>query len=1091
MVIGSGPIIIGQAAEFDYAGTQACQSLREEGCEVVLVNSNPATIMTDTEIADRVYIEPLTVEFAERIIARERPDGLAPGLGGQTGLNLATKLAAAGILEKYNVKLLGTPLTSIRMAEDREEFRSLMNRLGEPVPESWVIEGEEELRDLSAQDGLPWPLIVRPAYTLGGTGGGIAHTPQELMEIGSLGLKLSMRHQILVERYLAGWKEVEYEVMRDGADTCITICNMENFDPMGVHTGDSIVVAPSQTLSDKEYQMLRSASLKIIRALGIEGGCNVQLALDPKSFQYYVIEVNPRVSRSSALASKATGYPIARVSAKICVGLRLDEIQNAVTQKTLACFEPALDYCVVKIPRWPFDKFVTADRSIGTQMKATGEVMAIGRSFESALLKAVRSLEVGAHFLRAKGIDTWSEMELENGLRVATDQRLFAIAEAFRRGWEIREVQSLTFVDPWFLRKVRYLVQLEERFPAETPSDSPEFLAALREAKVNGISDRALAEKCGVSEGEIREFRWERGIKPVYKMVDTCAAEFEAATPYFYSTYETEDEALQAEPPAPVDGTPAVPAKKKVIVIGSGPIRIGQGIEFDYCTVHGVWALRDAGYESIVVNNNPETVSTDFDTSDRLYFEPLTVENMLAIIREEKPEGVIVQFGGQTAINLAQPLHEQGIKILGSSFESIDVAEDRDKFEQLLTENGIPKPAGRAVRSTEAALEVAEEIGYPVLVRPSYVLGGRAMEIVHNQDDLLNYMRYVVDVSPDAPILVDKYVLGKEAEVDVISDGVDCLVPGIMEHIERAGVHSGDSMAVFPPQSLSDNVMDKMVQYAIKVARALKVVGLMNIQFVVEGEEVYILEVNPRASRTVPYLSKITGVPMVNVATRCMLGETLASMGYVTGLYAGGKERPAHHVSVKAPVFSFAKLTKVDVNLGPEMKSTGEIMGTDKDYPRALYKAMVASGVDVPRHGAIIATVADPDKQEALSLLRGYRDLGYRIYATSGTASFLQQNGIEAEQANKIHEGGNTLISLIQSGKVNLLINTVSRNKRSEREAALLRRAAVENGVPCLTSLDTAAALLEALAARVPGHANEDARPHCLTIDEYCALGAS
>jgi len=1089
MVIGSGPIIIGQAAEFDYAGTQACQSLREEGCKVVLINSNPATIMTDTEIADRVYIEPLTVEFAERVIARERPDGIAPGLGGQMGLNLATKLAQQGVLEKYDVQLLGTPLASIRMAEDREEFRSLMRRIGEPVPESWVIESVSQLRELSAQPNLPWPLIIRPAYTLGGTGGGIAHNAEELIEIGSLGMRLSMRHQVLVERYLAGWKEIEYEVMRDGVDTCITICNMENFDPMGIHTGDSIVVAPSQTLSDKEYQMLRTASLKIIRSLGIEGGCNVQLALDPKSFQYFVIEVNPRVSRSSALASKATGYPIARVSAKIAIGLRLDEIPNAVTKKTLACFEPALDYCVVKIPRWPFDKFVTADRTVGTQMKATGEVMSIGRTFEAALLKAIRSLEVGAYGLRAKNLPNWTEMELEVGLRQATDERLFAVAEAFRRGWEIREVRTLTNVDPWFLYKIRDLVRLEEQFEGQAPSDAPEFLTRLREAKMCGLADRTIADRGGVKEADVRELRWRHGIKPVFKMVDTCAAEFESATPYFYSAYESEDEAcagVQVFGSSGIQEEPTRTHRRKAIVIGSGPIRIGQGIEFDYCTVHGVWALREAGYESIVINNNPETVSTDFDTSDRLYFEPLTTENVLAIVQEEQPEGVIVQFGGQTAINLAKPLHDAGVPILGSSFDSIDIAEDRDRFERLLRELDIPKPPGRAVRSIEAALEVAEEIGFPVLVRPSYVLGGRAMEIVRSREELVNYMHYVVEVSPDAPILVDKYVVGKEAEVDVIGDGVDCLIPGVMEHIERAGVHSGDSMAVFPPQSLSQGVIDKMVDYAIRVARALKIIGLMNIQFVVEGEEVFILEVNPRASRTVPYLSKITGVPMVQVATRCMLGEKLSDMGYTTGLYAGGPDRPVRHVSVKAPVFSFAKLTRVDVNLGPEMKSTGEIMGTDFDYPRALYKAMVASGVDVPRQGAIIATIADPDKQEALPLLRRCHELGYRLHATAGTAGYLEQNGIEAEQANKIHEGGRTLISLIQEGKIILLINTVSNNKRSEREAALLRRAAVENGVPCLTSLDTVAALLDALEARTDG-ADGDAKPHCLTIDEYCA----
>jgi carbamoyl-phosphate synthase large subunit len=1102
MVIGSGPIVIGQAAEFDYAGTQACRALREEGCEVVLVNSNPATIMTDTEVADRVYIEPLTVDFADRIMERERPDGLLPTLGGQTGLNLATQLATQGVLERHGVRLLGTPLKSIQRAEDRERFRRLMKRIGEPVPESWIVESLGELRELAAA-ALPYPMIIRPAYTLGGTGGGIAHTAEELIEIGSLGLKLSMRKQILVERCLSGWKEIEYEVMRDGADTCITICNMENFDPMGIHTGDSIVVAPSQTLSDKEYQMLRSASLKIIRALGIEGGCNVQLALDPHSFQYFVIEVNPRVSRSSALASKATGYPIARVAAKIAVGLRLDEIRNAVTQRTLACFEPALDYCVVKIPRWPFDKFVTADRRVGTQMKATGEVMAIGRTFEAALLKAVRSLEIGIYGLRARNINTWSDMQIEEALRHATDERLFAVAEAFRRGWVVREVQELTDIDPWFLHKIRDLVAMEERIKAA--GGSSDRGCCLDEAKQMGFSDRTIAELWGVPEAEVREERRRAGLRPAYKMVDTCAAEFDAETPYFYSTYEpgAEDEAAAKEchpqmtqmnadekrgfhPTAISADHIQRGRRKKALVIGSGPIRIGQGIEFDYCSVHSVWALREAGYESIIVNNNPETVSTDFDTSDRLYFEPLTAEDVLAVIEEEQPEGVIVQFGGQTAINLAEPLHRAGVPILGTPFPYIEIAEDRDKFEQLLRDLEIPKPVGRAVKSAEAAVEVAESIGYPVLVRPSWVLGGRAMEIVQNRDDLLAYMTYAVDVSPDAPILVDKYVLGKEVEVDVISDGVDCLIPGIMEHIERAGVHSGDSMAVYPPQSLSESVIGQIVQHSIDIARALRVSGLMNIQFVVDREEASILEVNPRASRTVPYLSKITAIPMVRVATQVMLGARLKDLGYGTGLHPGpiGANGHVPHVSVKAPVFSFAKLGKVDVYLGPEMKSTGEIMGTDVDYPRALYKAMVASGVDVPVKGSMIATIADADKTEALPIVRRFADLGFRIYATEGTAQFLTESGIGTTRVNKLSQGPNNLVDLIQSGKIDLLLNTISRDRQTEREAALIRRASVENGVPCLTSLDTAKALLTALSSR-PGAGALVETPHCMTIDEY------
>jgi len=1092
MVIGSGPIIIGQAAEFDYAGTQACRALREEGIEVVLINSNPATIMTDTEIADKVYIEPLNVEFASRVIEQERPDGLLPTLGGQTGLNLATELATSGVLDKYGVEMLGTPLSAIQKAEDREFFRNLMNDIGEPVPQSWIIETEDQLKEVAAI-GL-YPLIVRPAYTLGGTGGGIAHDSQELMDIGMRGIKLSMRHQILVELCLLGWKEIEYEVMRDSADNCITICNMENFDPMGVHTGDSIVIAPSQTLSDKEYQMLRTASLKIIRALGIEGGCNVQLALNPNGFDYYVIEVNPRVSRSSALASKATGYPIARVSAKIAVGLTLDEIPNAVTKKTLACFEPALDYCVIKIPRWPFDKFKVADRTIGTQMKATGEVMSIDRSFESALMKAVRSLEVGMYGLRHKNANAWTPMEIEEKITTPNDERLFVIAEAFRRGMMIEEIFDLSAIDPWFLHGIKRLVEMESsirdagadlRELAESSDVSRmkhnRTVKLLREAKQFGFPDKIIAELAGAEEDKIREFRKALGIVPTYKMVDTCAAEFEARTPYFYSTYEDEDEAEFFDPSSTINHEPStIPVpRKKAIVIGSGPIRIGQGIEFDYCSVHSVWALRQAGYESIIINNNPETVSTDFDTSDKLYFEPLTPEDVLNIIDIERPEGVIVQFGGQTAINLAEPLHKAGVKILGTSFDSIDEAEDRDRFEILLRKLDIPKPAGRAVTNSTDAVKVAEEIGYPVLVRPSYVLGGRAMEIIGGTEDLRNYMEYVVDVSPKAPILVDKYILGKEAEVDVISDGVDCLLPGIMEHIERAGVHSGDSMAVYPPQSLSKSVIDQMVKHAIALSRALEVKGVMNIQYVVEKDTAYILEVNPRSSRTVPYLSKVTGIPMINVATRVMLGETLKSQGYEGGLYPEQK-----NIAVKAPVFSFAKLVHVDIGLGPEMKSTGEVMGVNGSFYSALYKALVASGVDVPSKGSMITTIADQDKAEALPIIRRFARLGFKIYATAGTAQFLNEKGCVAHEVKKISEGSPNLLDLVRGGEIDLLINTISRDKKIELEGALIRRASVEHGIPCLTSLDTAKALLLALASKKEGQTFD-----CLTIDQYLRSG--
>ncbi|MBI4307936.1 MAG: carbamoyl-phosphate synthase large subunit, partial [Chloroflexi bacterium] len=1065
LVIGSGPIIIGQAAEFDYAGTQACKSLREEGVQVVLVNSNPATIMTDEGIADIVYIEPLTVECIERIIARERPEGLLPTLGGQTGLNLAVELAEAGILDRYNVRLLGTSLDTIKKAEDRELFKEMLVEIDEPVPESATVTTLEDARRVAQRIGFP--VVVRPAFTLGGTGGGIARDAGELEEIASGGMAASPIHQVLVEQCLTGWKEIEYEVMRDAADNCITVCNMENLDPMGVHTGDSIVVAPSQTLSDKEYQMLRSASLRIIRALRIEGGCNIQFALAPHPIianqpgalppktpsDYYVIEVNPRVSRSSALASKATGYPIARVAAKIAVGRRLDEIPNAVTKKTCAAFEPALDYCVVKIPRWPFDKFPSGDRTTGTQMKATGEVMAIDRTFEAALQKAVRSLELGKRSLR------WEDPAWRNGaidqlpLR-PNDTRLWALMAALRGGATPEELAQRTDIDPWFIRKLRNIVDMERRLLAE-PLDAH----LLRDAKRKGFSDEMIATLADYLPEQVRNLRRQWSIRPVYKMVDTCAAEFAAATPYFYSTYEQENEATSL-------------SGSKALVIGSGPIRIAQGIEFDYCSVHAAWALQQAGVKSIMVNSNPETVSTDFDTSDRLYFEPLDEESVRDILENEAGEGAenghapsVVQFGGQTAINLSQVLARAAMPILGSSADAIDIASDRQRFDDFLNHLGIPQPPGATVNSAEESLKVAQLIGYPVLVRPSYVLGGRAMEIVHNASELLQYMAAAADVGSGKNILIDKYMEGRECEVDAIADGETVLIPGVMEHIERAGVHSGDSMAVYPGVTLSEDEVRTLVDYTVRIGLALKVKGLMNIQFVAmppngNGPQIYVLEVNPRASRTVPFLSKVTGIPMVRVATKVMLGTGLKEQGYTTGLWKGPRV-----VGIKAPVFSMAKLRGVDTYLGPEMKSTGEVMGIDLTFPSALAKALLAAGLLLPSQGAILLSIADRDKPEAGPIIRRLHQAGYRLYATEGTAAMIHAMGLPVTMiTKKLSEGHPNVVDVIWDSTVNGVINTVSgvTGRRALRDGFDIRRAATEHRIPCFTSLDTARAAVEA-----------------------------
>ena len=1052
LILGSGPIVIGQAAEFDYAGTQACKAMREEGITSVLINSNPATIMTDEDIADIVYIEPLTVEMITRIIERERPDGLLPTLGGQTGLNLAMELADQGVLEKYNVRVLGTPISAIRKGEDRELFKKMLMDIGEPVPPSAIVTGIEQVRKIVEEIGFP--VVIRPAYTLGGTGGGFAENWEELDRVALSGLAASPIHQVLVETSVKGWKEIEYEVMRDAANNCISICNMENLDPMGVHTGDSIVVAPSQTLTNKEHQMLRTASLKIVRALGVEGGCNIQMALDPKSNQYYVIEVNPRLSRSSALASKATGYPIARVAAKIALGKRLDEIPNAVTGKTMASFEPTLDYIVVKIPRWPFDKFASGDRIIGTQMKATGEVMAIDRTFEAAFQKAVRCLEFGKKTLLWEDNEWKQEEGLEAYPLYPNDLRLWALMAAIRRNHSLESIHEATRIDMWFLEKLANIVSMEKKLLSEPLK--PEILI---EAKRMGFSDEQIATLADRLPDQVRQLRHEWNIKPVFKMVDTCAGEFDASTPYFYSTYEMENEAVPDD-------------VKKAIVIGSGPIRIGQGIEFDYCSVHSAWALQAAGYQSIMVNSNPETVSTDFDTSDRLYFEALDEESIRDIIENETIDsdessapGVVVQFGGQTAINLAEPLTRNGFKLLGSDYECIDLAEDRKRFESFLSNLGIPQAPGSAIYTIEEALKVAELIGYPVLVRPSYVLGGRAMEIVHNAGELVRYMKMAVDLQTGHPVLIDKYLIGREVEIDAVADGEDVLIPGIMEHIERAGVHSGDSMAVYPSVNLSQAEIDTIVEYSTIVGKALKIKGLMNIQFVVSRSNstqengIYLIEVNPRASRTIPFISKVTGIPMVDLATRVMLGESLTSQGYQSGLIP-----PKKLFAIKAPVFSMSKLAGVDTYLGPEMKSTGEVMGIDLTFDAALAKALIASGMMLPQIGSILLSIADRDKPEALPIIRDLDRQGYRLYATEGTAAMIEADGLKVKMiSKKLGEGHPNIIDIIRNGTVSGVINTITGGGTALRDGFHIRRATVEQRLPCFTSLDTARAAVEAI----------------------------
>ena len=1040
LVIGSGPIVIGQAAEFDYAGTQACRSLKEEGIEVCLVNSNPATIMTDKQIADQVYIEPLTLESLKEIIIKEKPDSILPTLGGQAGLNLGMELAECGFLDEQGVKLIGTTAETIFKAEDRQAFKDTMEKIGEPIAASQVVKNIED--GIAFTNKIGYPVVLRPAFTLGGSGGGIAHDEQELIDILSNGLRLSRVGEVLVERCIAGWKEIEYEVMRDANGNCITVCNMENIDPVGVHTGDSIVVAPSQTLGDKEYQMLRTSALNIINELQITGGCNVQYALNPDSFEYCVIEVNPRVSRSSALASKATGYPIAKVTAKIALGYHLDEIKNAITQKTYASFEPMLDYCVVKIPRLPFDKFLTAKRTLTTQMKATGEVMSICNNFEGALMKAIRSLEQHVDSLMSYDFTGLTDDELEKQLAVVDDRRIWVIAEALRRGVKYEHIHEITKIDLWFIDKIAILVEMENRLKTEELT-----VDLLKEAKRIEFPDNVISQLTDIDEADIKKMRYDNGIVAAYKMVDTCAAEFEAETPYYYSVFGSENEAAETNP------------QKKVLVLGSGPIRIGQGVEFDYCSVHCTWAFAKEGWETIIVNNNPETVSTDFDIADKLYFEPLTAEDVESIVNIEKPDGAVVQFGGQTAIKLTEALMKMGVKILGTKAEDVDAAEDRELFDEILQKTGIPRAAGGTVFTAEEAKKVANEIGYPVLVRPSYVLGGQGMKIAWNDDEIEEFIGIINTITQDHPILVDKYLMGKEIEVDAICDGTDILIPGIMEHIERTGVHSGDSISVYPAHTISEKAKETLVEYTKRLAQALHVVGMINIQFIDMDDYIYVIEVNPRSSRTVPYISKVTGIPIVDLAARIIMGETIKGMGYTPGLAP-----TADYIAIKMPVFSFEKLRGAEISLGPEMKSTGECLGIDKTFNGALYKAFEGAGVELPKYKQMIMTVKDADKPEAVGVAKRFEKLGYKIYATRSTAKYLQEHGVNALRVNKISQESPNVMDLILGHKIDLVIDTPTQgNGDKTRDGFLIRRNAIETGVYCITAMDTANALAHAL----------------------------